>query len=167
MLVIDLGRLARDGTAEIEAAVPVDDPLWADTDLRPGGALDVRVRAQQAGEDVVVRGRFDGTLETECRRCLTPLVVVVEGELSLLYVPAGAGELDDDGYELPARGRALDLRQAVREHVMLAAPQYAVCRADCRGLCPRCGKNLNEGPCGCTDDEADERWAPLRRLRGE
>lgn len=167
MLLIDLGRLARDGTAEIEAAVPADDPLWVDTDLRPGGALEVRVRAQQAGGDVVVRGRFDGTLESECRRCLTPLVVEVEGELSLLYRPAHGGKYDDDGYELPARGRELDLREALREHVVLAAPRYALCREDCRGLCPRCGKNLNEGPCDCRDDEADERWAPLRRLRGE
>jgi uncharacterized protein len=165
MLTIDLGRLARDGTAEIEAAVPVDDPLWADTELRPGGVLDVRVRAQQAGEDVVVRGRFRGTLEAECRRCLEPLVVAVEGESSLLYRPAGAAY--EDGYVLPTRGRELDLREALREDVLLAAPQYAVCREDCKGLCARCGKNLNEGPCECTDDEADERWAPLRRLKGD
>jgi uncharacterized protein len=166
MLTIDLGRLARDGTVEIEAAVPVDDPLWTDTELRPGGALDVRVRAQQAGEDVVVRGQFHGTLAMECRRCLTPLVVEMEGELSLLYRPAGAEEYED-ARVLPSRSRKLDLRDAVREDVVLAAPQYPVCREDCRGLCPRCGKNLNEGPCGCTDDEVDERWAPLRRLRGD
>ncbi len=166
MLTIDLGRLARDGTAEIEAAVPVDDPLWAETELRPGGALEVRVRAQQAGEDVVVRGQFQGTLETECRRCLMPLVVAVDGELSLLYRPAGT-EVSDDERLLPARGRELDLVEPVREEVMLAAPQYAVCREGCKGLCPRCGKNLNEGPCGCTEDEADERWAPLRDLKGE
>ncbi|MEJ2184606.1 MAG: DUF177 domain-containing protein [Gemmatimonadota bacterium] len=166
MLTIDLGRLARDGIAEIEAAVPVDDPLWADTELRPGGALEVRARAQQAGGDVVVQGRFQGTLETECRRCLTPLAVVMEGTLSLVYRPAGAAN-DEDGYVLPARGRDLDLREAVREDVLLAAPRYAVCREDCKGLCPRCGKNLNEGPCSCTDEEADERWAPLLKLKDE
>jgi len=166
MLSIDLGRLARDGTAEIEAAVPADDPLWTDTDLRPGGALEVRVQAQQAGDDVVVRGRFRGTLEMECRRCLTPLEVPVEGELSLLYRPPDA-EAYEDAYVLPARGAELDLGEALWEHLLLVAPRFPLCREDCKGLCPRCGKDLNEGPCGCAVEEADERWAPLRELKGD
>src|SRR2546422_2859983 len=46
-------------------------------------------------------------------------------------------------------------RPAVREELLLAVPQWVVCRDDCRGLCPRCGKDLNAGPCGCPAAPAD------------
>jgi uncharacterized protein len=51
-----------------------------------------------------------------------------------------------------------------REDFLLSIPISAVCRPDCRGLCPKCGKNWNEGPCDCEDDEIDPRWAGLADL---
>ena len=62
--------------------------------------------------------------------------------------------------------RSLDLRPAVREEWLLAAPAFVLCREDCKGLCPRCGADLNEGPCSCTKTEIDPRWASLAALKG-
>src|SRR5574341_1254798 len=59
---------------------------------------------------------------------------------------------------------AVDLRPAVREELILAVPRFVECRADCRGLCPRCGKDLNAGPCGCPP-ATDLRWAALASLK--
>jgi uncharacterized protein len=55
----------------------------------------------------------------------------------------------------------------VREEVVLAVNPYVVCDPECRGLCPKCGAKLDEGECGCADDEADPRWAALRDLKSE
>ena len=64
------------------------------------------------------------------------------------------------------QGDRLDLGEVVREQVLLGLPLKPLCREDCQGLCPRCGKNRNAGPCGCTpeEEEGDPRLEPLRKL---
>lgn len=136
--------------------------------MTPRSPLEVRLEAQQAGPDVVVRGRLRGTFGQQCRRCLEPVTVEIDEELGRLY---RAGETleeaeSEDVLELP-REAELDLGGPVREQVMVAVPQYVYCGAECRGLCPRCGTNLNESECDCTTDEMDERWAPLRQLQSD
>jgi uncharacterized protein len=58
----------------------------------------------------------------------------------------------------------LDLAEAIREYALLEMPMQVFCREDCKGLCPTCGADLNEGPCDCRNDEGDERFAALKSL---
>lgn len=164
MLRIDLDRLRKEGRVRLDADVPVEDPFWESLDTAPAGPLVVRLEAQQAGPDVVVRGTIRGQFALSCRRCLEPVTAGFEEEVGLLY---REGEVEEDGevLSLPEKGTELDLTPAVTEQVLLAVPRYAYCREDCRGLCPQCGANRNEADCGCTEEETDERWAPLRRLK--
>ena len=168
MLHVDLTRLAREERARVDVDVPPDADFWADMDVTPESPLEVRLEAQQAGPDVVVRGRIQGTFGQECRRCLAPVEVEVDEEIGRLYRTGDALEDDESEDVLPLPDTAeLDLSGAVREQVMVAVPRYVQCRADCQGLCPQCGTNLNESECDCTTDELDERWAPLRQLQSE
>jgi len=169
MLRVDLGQLDREGAIVVEGSVSADDELWADTDLRWADDVDFRLRATFAGTgEVVARGRARGSLRQECRRCLRPVDTEIDKELTLVFVdPDMDGEDDGSAYVLDSSGAELDLSDAVREEVVLAVNPYVVCHPDCRGLCPRCGKDLNEGPCDCTEDEADPRWAALRELTSE
>jgi uncharacterized protein len=64
----------------------------------------------------------------------------------------------------PTHG-ALDLEDAVREEVVLAMEPYVVCDPECKGLCPKCGTDLNEETCDCSENEPDPRWAALRALK--
>jgi uncharacterized protein len=59
----------------------------------------------------------------------------------------------------------IDLADDVRQTVLLSFPLKNVCREDCRGLCSRCGKNLNEGPCDCKETLVDGRWDKLKELQ--
>ncbi len=64
--------------------------------------------------------------------------------------------------------RVLDLSEAVRQDILLNLPMQPLCKADCRGLCPTCGKNRNEGECGCEIESltpTEDRWAPLEALK--
>jgi uncharacterized protein len=166
MLLVDLNRLQREGRARIDADVPPEASFWSELGLTPRSPLEVRLEAQQAGPDVVVRGRLRGRFEQACRRCLEPVEVEVDEELGRLYRNGEdlAAEESEDVLPLPT-GSELDLAGPVREQVLLGVPQYAYCREDCRGLCPTCGTNWNESACECTQDEEDERWAPLRQLK--
>ena len=164
MLRIDLDRLRREGRARLDAEIAPGDAFWQDLDVTPNAPLHVSLEAQQAGEDVVVRGDMQGEFALSCRRCLAPTTATIDEALGLLY---REGEQEEDGevLSLPETGTELDLAEAVREHVLLAVPRFAICREDCRGLCPHCGTNRNEAECACTEEETDERWAPLRRLK--
>jgi uncharacterized protein len=167
MLLVDLSRLEREGRARIDADLAADDPFWSGTDLMPRSPLAVRLEAQQAGPDVVVRGRLMGAFQRTCRRCLEPVRAGIDEEVGLLY-RAGSAEWEEDEaadvFPLP-RSATLDLTEPLREQVLLAVPGYVLCREDCRGLCPRCGTNWNTAACQCASDGVDDRWAPLRQLK--
>ena len=168
MLVLDLNRLKQEGRARIDAEIPPGDPFWDALEVEPRSPLDVHLEAQQAGPDVVVRGTIEGSFGQECRRCLKPVEVGLEEELGLLY--REGDELGEDEPEdvLPLpRGPELDLGPPVREQVLLGVPRYVHCREACKGLCPSCGTDLNEGTCECETEELDERWAPLRQLKNK
>jgi len=166
MLRVDLGQLGREGSVVVEGVIPSDDGLWAESDLRWHGDVEVRLTASSAGTgEIVVRGSAAGELDQECRRCLRPVKTDVDEELTMVFSSEVDAESESDAYPFDESGPELDLSDAVREELILAINPYVVCDPDCRGLCPRCGTNLNEESCDCADDEADPRWAALRALK--
>jgi uncharacterized protein len=150
--------------ARVDGKLASDDPIWLADDPRPVNGILVSGRLSSAGEDrFYFSGRLTGELEMECRRCLTPTRARVDDELHMLFADATDDESDDsDVYMLEPRAATVDLRPALREQWLLAVPGFTLCRDDCKGLCPRCGVDLNLGLCDCTP-VADPRWAALRR----
>jgi uncharacterized protein len=102
------------------------------------------VRLTNLGEAIAVEGQVTTVPRLTCSRCLEtfeyPLAVRLDEEFS--------EHPDEDAFGYA--GEVLDLGEAVRQALELALPMRAVCREDCRGLCPSCGHNLNQGPCGCS-----------------
>jgi uncharacterized protein len=152
--------------ARVDGRLGADDPIWQHEDPRPAGDIHATGRLSAAGEGrFYFSGRFEGQVETECRRCLAPMTVPVADELHLLFAEAGDEEADDsDAYPLDPRAHTVDLRPALREQWLLAVPSFALCREDCQGLCPDCGADLNEGPCRCAP-KTDRRWDALKAHR--
>jgi uncharacterized protein len=120
-----------------------------------------RIRAElgveKSGEQVSVRGRLRAVAELECVRCLRTFELQLAPEFEVFAERGGAGrhrneedELERDRYMLFHDGRRLDLRGEAREKLLLELPMAPRCREECRGLCPRCGADLNDGPCGCS-----------------
>lgn len=170
MLRLDLARLDREGTFQVDLRVPADDPMWYGLEVKFAGPVAIRLMASQAGSgEVVVRGRVEAELEQECRRCLEPVPGVLREELTLVFAPEDADSAEDDGDVRPFRedAAALDLTDPVREELILAIEPYVVCDPGCRGLCPRCGANRNTETCSCTVEENDPRWDALRALKEE
>lgn len=169
MLRLDLALLDREGSQDVEADIPADDELWADTGLGWLGDVRVKLRATIAGTgELVASGTVDGALQQECRRCLEPVRTEVRNRVTLVLVTEDTDVEDDGGvYRIEPSGIELDLSSAVREETVLATNSYVVCDPECQGLCPMCGTNLNEGSCDCTEDRTDPRWAALRSLKDE
>ena len=152
--------------AVVDDSLPADDPVWQEGDPVPAGPLRVTGRLSSAGSGRFYwHGRIAGEVALPCRRCLTDTKSRVEDETHVIFAEAGSDEADDpDVVVLDERSMMLDLRGSVREQWLLNVPSYAVCREDCRGICPTCGKDLNEGPCECPVDR-DARWDGLRKLQ--
>ncbi len=167
MLQVDLRELAR-GPVETRGVLPGTDPVFAGLEFLPAEPVRVSGRLQPAGE-----GRFfwQATLATriagECRRCLAPASAEVVVQVAALFSQEPGAADDPETYAVAADATAIDLTPAVREELFLSIPRYLECRADCRGLCPRCGKDLNAGPCGCAPDAVDPRWQALAALKGK
>jgi len=108
------------------------------------------------------------TARCTCDRCLVEFTkkLVPGYEMHYLFEEADAGRFDPAEVQVIAPGASsIDLAEDVRQTILVSLPLKLVCREACKGLCPTCGKNLNEGPCSCKPQPADSRWDALRALR--
>ena len=122
--------------------------------------------------EIRVTGHLAVTLEGSCDRCLETAAYPIDSDFDLYYRPADTGpEVEEIGIDEGEAeiafydGEELVLEDILREFVLLALPMQRVCDDACKGICPECGRNRNEGPCGCTAVAADDRWSALRNLK--
>lgn len=112
-----------------------------------------------------------GFLEVECGRCLTHIVQPLDFPFSeefyqtvVVHTGARLPKPEDPDTFMIDETHKLDLADPMREYALLNVPMLPLCREDCKGLCPQCGANLNEGPCDCDTEEVDDRLAALKHL---
>jgi uncharacterized protein len=126
--------------------------------------VDATLRAESVVEGILVTGPVAGSSVLQCARCLKQLPSDVEVEVcDLFYAPGHLDQAEDDSYRVT--GNEIDLEPLLRDAITLGLPLNPLCGEDCKGLCARCGKDLNLGDCDCTEDESDPRWAALDELR--
>lgn len=118
------------------------------------------VRFSRTKEGILVQAQFDTALDAECSRCLTMFEHGFAVQLEELYAYQSEAETEFR-IEMDA---ILDLAPLLRDEVLISTTGPLVCRDDCKGLCPHCGANLNEGDCGCERDDIDPRMAVLKKL---
>jgi uncharacterized protein len=159
MLRVDLRALAA-GPLETDAVVRPDDPGLADLEFTPTEPLRVSGRIMASGPGSFYwEGRLQTRVRAPCRRCLTPVDVAIDETVDLLFTD-DQGADDPSAIVIARRATELDLGDAIRSELILAAPEFPLCREDCRGICPRCGADLNSGACSCAP-ERDPRGAAL------
>lgn len=168
LLRIGLHGVESEG-GEWSGEIPSTDEFWStpELDLREQATLAVRLSPTADG-GLHVTGTLGLSPRLSCRRCLRELSPKIEIPLDLWFDPAvPAGEQDGPAYRIETDAAELDLTVPLREAMLLAVPEYPVCSEGCRGLCPRCGVNWNDGPCDCGGEEPDPRWERLRQLTAE
>jgi uncharacterized protein len=134
-------------------------------------SVEGKVKFTHTNRGILVQGVLQTKVPVECSRCLKNfahlLTINIEEEYFPIIdintgipvdIPDDPGGLTIDDHHI------LDLNEAIRQNALLAIPMKVLCRKDCRGLCQECGKNLNEGPCGCETAIIDPRWAQLAKL---
>ena len=122
--------------------------------------------------DIRLKGRFAGNFAAPCARCLEPVKTPLSADYDLIFRPLGvdagsperaiSAQETEIGYY---QGDSLLLEDVLREQVLLSLPARTLCKPDCKGLCPRCGKNRNLEACTCEEGPSDPRWEALSGLR--
>ncbi len=153
------------GPVETSATVAPGDPLFQGLDITLSEPLRITGQLSLAGPDSYFwRGALATTVSGACRRCLAPASQQVKVPVNILFTEDDQSD-DPSVYVIEPHATKLDLSEAVREEFILGAPKYVLCREDCAGLCPHCGKDLNEGPHDCAAKPADPRWTALEALK--
>ncbi len=144
------------------------DPQLRQTEpLESSGTAELK----QALTEIRVIGRLKTRMEVACDRCLETITIPIDTEFDLINRPASympereevevqASEAEIGFYQ----GEGIDLKDILREQVLLALPMHWICREDCKGICPVCGQNRNTAECACRQELTDDRWAALKHL---
>lgn len=114
--------------------------------------------AENLTDSIYLTGTVTGTLTAPCARCLVPVERELHCEVSY---PVVTSEEESEEEVLLAEGQKVDLITLMQETVLMEMPTRLLCKEECKGLCPKCGKDLNTGECGCEHKEIDPRLAGL------
>ena len=141
--------------------------------LAPVGA---GLRAQRFGDIVEIEGRIKTSVRLACGRCLQKFENQLESRFVLTYKKGMSDEeaeaskqeeielKHEDINLIYYQGEDIDLQNEIQEHVVMAFPLKPLCKPDCKGLCPKCGSDLNEGDCGCVQTSSAGKFDALKNL---
>lgn len=152
---IEVSKVPEDGGLyEEEVPAEVLD-LVGDGFLRLEGPVSCRFTVQRVSGELVVRGSVRMPVSLQCGRCGCFFSTTVSDSSFLR------------AYDAPEGTETVDLTPDIREDILLYLPAYPLCSSECKGLCPRCGRSLNEGPCGCKPPAVNPgKWDALDGLKG-
>ena len=151
MLRVDIRDLQR-GPVRTDGQLDPDDHVFEGLGLGLAGPVAVSGQLQATGAgEYLWRGHVHGVVRGECRRCLSEVLDEVDIDVNAAVFSTDPDAADDpDFYPLSERANSVDVTEVVREELALAAQtDLLLCREDCAGLCPKCGADLNAGPCAC------------------
>ena len=143
-------------------------------DYLKGAEAKLDVHLIRTGKNVQLTGGVLIDLKPACGRCLenfdrrleVPLHINLAPRKDLSFGEDEEKELEPDDVNFSFyNGEEIDLDQIVREMTLLEIPLRYLCSEDCKGLCPQCGKNLNQETCSCKVKPVDSRFAALQKLK--
>ena len=140
------------------------------SDLRFSGPISVSLKLTNAETRILAQGTAEGNALLGCARCDEDFSLPLTVEMEEYFVPEDSSEADVEGIDafeiLTYKEDQVDLDEMLRQNFLAAIPMQPTCRkGGCKGMCDKCGTNLNDGPCDCKEDEIDPRWAVLREIQ--
>jgi uncharacterized protein len=162
-MMINIRDLAQKGApVALTGVFDLSGILTGREDIQIVGKLEAELTAHSQGGLAEVEGTIRFKVHSLCSRCLTPVdeTLAVPFRERFASRPDAVPQEDQDEVHLVTDDH-ITLDPYVEEAVWLALPLAPLCSSGCKGLCPQCGTNLNEKPCGCSNDSIDPRLAGL------
>ena len=175
MFTIELDKITEEGLTvdwkEDPASLASYLENFSQIDFLFETALEATATIRKVGQSVMVKGNLKALLRLPCGRCLEEFTVPLSSTFEVTLFPAKETsseeeiELTEDDMESNFyEGGEIHLSEIACEQIFLEIPYQPLCRDDCRGLCPICGKDLNRTQCGCRREEFETGFAVLKKL---
>jgi uncharacterized protein len=131
------------------------------------GRYDTNVELSKFQDQIILNSGTDIKAKMLCDRCCEEYEQVVKSEYKMVYLLRGVEEENEsvDIVYLNADTDKINIEDDVRDYALLTIPMKKLCNEDCKGLCYRCGNNMNVSVCECNQNEIDDRWKPLTKLK--
>ena len=177
---IRLEQIKEDGlTLDIEKSVnsfPILAEMIASGECDFTAPLRTALRALRIGDLVQISGDIETSVRLPCSRCLQPFETPLKSSFALTYMQQAADVMEDtepQEIELSAedmgivyfQGEKINLKDAIQEQVVMEFPLRPLCKLDCKGLCPKCGADMNENPCDCEQRPSPGKFDALKHLK--
>lgn len=171
-MIYNVAQLLKEGIGA-SRRYALDGELMGLDENNPGATpLKGNVHFVRTLRGILVTGNIHLRLTQTCRRCLEPTEAELSLDIEEEFIPSVDVETgaslpitdEDEKALVISEQHILDLTEILRQYTVTENTGLGLCRKDCRGLCPVCGQNLNEGPCGCNTQEIDPRLASLASL---
>ena len=171
MKVIDLAELGN-SPKRVEVRIPVGEIVLDAENVRLVDEVAFRADVARNEAGVSLKGTIGLKVELDCTRCLNAVPHTTDISFDVNYVSpeqfAAEKEHEIQAVDLETdvlEGDRIDVREIVREQILLDLPEQVFCKPDCKGLCPICGADRNLINCSCEEAEIDPRWAALKNLK--
>ncbi len=136
------------------------------------------LKVQRIGDLVEIDGNIETSVRLPCSRCLQSFETHLNSQFAVTYLQRATDGIEDSEsqeVELSSadmgivyfQGEKIDLKYTIQEQVVMEFPLKALCKQDCKGLCPKCGADLNEDPCDCDRRSSPGKFAVLKNLKLE
>ncbi len=157
-MIINVSGISQ-GTTRLAGQLAARDLQLDSRGVRLISPVSIDAKIVKMGLDVYVDAAIDAVMELECSRCLERFTWQLRSRLQALYVPAAEKGVHStaDGECSCYHENTIDLAENIRILIASELPRKPLCRDDCPGLCPRCGKPLSDGPCLCPPPETGYR----------
>ncbi|MFA7256558.1 MAG: DUF177 domain-containing protein [Kiritimatiellales bacterium] len=152
-MIINVARIPESGLKFHEEEPGEILELGEADEFRAAGPVRCDLYAQVVDGILIVRGTVSALLEAHCARCMQIFSTTVTDSGFLRDFPGIQGTEE------------VDITEELREAVILNLPHFPLCDEECKGLCSRCGKDLNGEPCGCRKIETGGSWGALNNLK--
>lgn len=167
-MIVDLNSFGRE--FEIDTRLDAAEIDLDVTNAKVVSDVAVLGRLVKHSHSIGLSGEIKTTVEIDCDRCLESIQSPVSIDLDLEFVGLrdfakdANLEVASDDLKIDLADDAIDLAEIAREQILLDLPQQFFCSEGCKGLCTKCGANLNLTECNCIEQEIDPRWAALKNL---
>ena len=170
-MIIDLSSVGLEPKT-IKSTFDADEIDLEGEDVELTAPVEVAGEISKHDNKSTLTGRISTAITRDCTRCLEPVKGGLFFEFETSFLDADESDTktevevnpDELDVSLVEDGK-VSLAEIVREQILLALPIQMFCSVDCRGLCQKCGANLNLIDCKCSDDDIDPRWAALKNLK--
>ena len=128
------------------------------------GKIELRATIDRRDDDLNLKAEISSAAELLCDRCLSTFQHKIAAKINL-YFSNKLSRFEDDIKPLNLNNQIIDLSKEIRSAFVLTLPIKLLCKESCKGLCPTCGVNWNEGICSCHSNKSDSRWEKLKELQ--